>query len=98
MRRFAISLCFAALALLPAGCSTMNQIHAQDEGAAAFGGVRHMVARWEHPRTTPGDQAAMVFDIPFSFALDALILPFSAINEIVENGIDVTDAPPAVER
>lgn len=96
--RFAISLCLAALALLPAGCSTMNQIDAQAEGPAAFGGVRYTVARWEAKGTTPGDQAAMFLDLPLSFALDLVIMPFSALNEIVAGGIDVTPEAPAIER
>ena len=96
--RFTISLCLAALLLLPTGCSSLNQIHAQAEGPAAYGGVRHMLARWNHVDTTPGDQMAMVFDLPFSVAFDTLFLPFSGINEIVENGIVVTDARPATER
>ncbi|MBL4846230.1 MAG: YceK/YidQ family lipoprotein [Planctomycetes bacterium] len=76
----------------------MNQIHAQAEGPAAYGGVRHVLARWDHPDTTPGDQAAMVMDFPFSFVFDTLFLPLFAINEIVENGIVVTDARPSIER
>lgn len=96
--RFAISLCLAALALLPAGCSTMNQIDANVEGPAAFGGVRYTVARWEAKGTTPGDQVAMFFDLPLSFVFDVAILPFSGINEVVEGGIDVTAEPLAVER
>ena len=96
--RFAISLCLAALALLPAGCSTMNQIDANVEGPAAFGGVRYTVARWEAKGTTPGDQAAMFLDLPVSFALDLLILPITGLNEIVAGGIDVKPVRPAVER
>ena len=97
--RLVTKLALALALLLPAaGCSTLNQIHAQSEGPAAFGGMRYNAARWALPSTSPGDHAAMVLDFPFSFALDVLLLPIAGINEIVANGIVVTHAPPAVER
>ena len=97
--RLVTKLALALALLLPAaGCSTLNQIHAQQEGPAAFGGMRYNAARWALASTSPGDRAAMVLDFPFSFALDALLLPVSGINEIVANGIVVTHAKPAIER
>ena len=97
--RLASKLALAAALLLPAaGCSTMNQIHAQAEGPAAFGGMRYNAARWALKKTTPGDCFAMAVDFPLSFVLDVALLPVSGINEIVEGGIVVTNADPAIDR
>jgi uncharacterized protein YceK len=95
---FCVSLLAAVLLLLPTGCSTMNQIDAQAEGPAVFGGLRYGVGQFNEEHATTGDRAMVVLDFPFSFGADLVALPFSIPNELFEGGIFVDPIRPAIER
>jgi uncharacterized protein YceK len=70
----------AALLALP-GCGTIGNLMDRPQ---IYGGVRYdcsEVARGTGP-CNPG--VLMVFDVPFSLALDTVVLPFTAVYELVD--------------
>ncbi|MGE0709823.1 MAG: YceK/YidQ family lipoprotein [Planctomycetota bacterium] len=88
----------AAALLLPAGCATMNQIDAQEQGPAVFGGLRYGIGQFGEDHAEGGDLAMVILDLPFSFVLDIVALPFSIPNELYWGGIFVDPVRPAIER
>lgn len=76
----------AAAALFP-GCSTVCQWAKGPDGPAAFGGVRSIAgALVDLGHGSDGGIAptiALCFDVWISFVADVVILPYSAINELL---------------
>ena len=77
-----------------AGCATGNQIHYSNEGPAVFGGLRMVGAIFGADHMTGGDVAMAILDAPLSLVGDVMLLPFSIINEIYHDGINVDPPPP----
>ncbi|MBX3468957.1 MAG: hypothetical protein KF878_18965 [Planctomycetes bacterium] len=75
------------------GCGTIFQ-GTQPKGPAIFGGVRQDLAQFSHEQSHLGDMIFYCLDMPFSLAGDAVLLLFSAINELYEGGIEVLPRHP----
>ena len=67
----------AAALLIPlAGCGSIYNLAT---GPQVYGGVRHDV--WAFDHVCKGQ--ALIFDVPFSFAVDTGLLPLTALFELV---------------
>ena len=87
----------AAALCLPA-CATMNQADAQEEGPAVLGGCRYAIGQFGEDHASAGDLLMVALDLPLSFGLDLVVLPFTVANEIYHGGIYVDPVRPAIER
>ena len=82
------------LVALP-GCWMQNgTIHqgTQAYGPATYGGVRMDAVILGADHTSGASKAMAVIDLPFSFVFDTLLLPISALNEVIAGGIYVSVA------
>ena len=96
MKRF-LSGVLLTTVLTFSGCSTHLQAWSMQEGPAILGGVRMIGQTFVADHTSIADIILACLDFPLSLTLDVVVLPFSAINEIVHGGIDV-HYPPEVKK
>lgn len=96
MKRF-LSAVLLSSVLAFSGCSTHLQAWSMDEGPAILGGVRMIGETFAADHTSIPQVIMACLDFPLSLTLDVFVLPFSAINEVVQGGIDV-QYPPEVKK